>query len=69
MVNRNCDVNLTNEERGKVVQIESMGKEVRERKKRYCEKRFALERGLGIFVIIHGTTAFTLLGQGVTFLN
>lgn len=69
MVNRNCDVNLTNEERGKVVQIESMGKEVRERKKRYCEKDLLLKEVLEFFVIIRGTTAFTLLGQGVTFLN
>lgn len=46
MVNRNCDVNLTNEERGKVVQIESMGKEVRERKKRYCEKDLLLKEVL-----------------------
>lgn len=43
MVNRNCDVNLTNKERGKVVQIESMGKEVREKKKRYCEKDLLLK--------------------------
>lgn len=48
MVNRNCDVNLTNEERGKVVQIESMGKEVGERKKRYCEKDLLLKEVLEV---------------------
>lgn len=43
LVKRNCDVNLTNEEKGKVVQFGSMGKELREKEKWVCEKTCSWE--------------------------